>query len=179
VILTRMFMSYILINVIIAAFCQMILKECVMSIIDIQLAEKKHEQAIFECVSMAYSIYIERMGKKPAPMLSDYSKLIEKNVVYIATNSEEFMGLVVFFPKGNCLLIENVAVHPDFQGRGIGRKLIEFAVNFAKKASLQEVHLYTNELMTENIRYYLGFGFVEVERRLEDGYKRVYFVKPL
>lgn len=150
-----------------------------MSIIDIKLAEKKHEQAIFECVSMAYSMYIERMGKKPAPMLSDYSKLIEKNVVYIATNSEEFMGLIVFFPKGNCLLIENVAVHPAFQGRGIGRKLIEFALNFAIKASLEEVHLYTNELMTENIRYYLGFGFVEVERRLEDGYKRVYFVKPL
>ncbi|EGW37235.1 hypothetical protein [Desulfosporosinus sp. OT] len=63
-----------------------------MSIVDIQLAEKKHEQAIFECVGMAYSMYIERMGKKPAPMLSDYSKLIEKNVVYIATNSEEFLG---------------------------------------------------------------------------------------
>ena len=48
---------------------------------------------------MAYSMYIERMGKKPAPMLSDYSKLIEKNVVYIATNSEEFMDLIVFFQK--------------------------------------------------------------------------------
>ncbi|MCO1602087.1 GNAT family N-acetyltransferase [Desulfosporosinus nitroreducens] len=95
---------------------------------DIKLAEKKHEQAIFECVSIAYSMYIERMGKKPAPMLSDYSKLIEKNVVYIATDSEEFMGIIVFFPKGNSLFIENVAVHPDSQGRGIGRKLIEFAL---------------------------------------------------
>ena len=57
--------------------------------------------------------------------------------------------------------------------------MIEFALNFAKKASLQEVHLYTNELMTENIRYYLGFEFVEVERRLEDGYKRVYFAADL
>lgn len=146
---------------------------------DIQLAEKKHEQAIFECVSMAYSMYIERMGKKPAPMLSDYSKLIEKNVVYIATDSEVFMGIIVLFSKENSLFIENVAVHPDFQGRGIGRKLIEFALNLAKKAGLQEVNLYTNELMTENIRYYLGLGFVEVGRRLEDGYRRVYFVKPL
>lgn len=146
---------------------------------DIQLAEKKHEQAIFECVNMAYSVYIERMGKKPAPLLSDYSKLIEENVVYIVTDSEKFMGLIVFFPKGNSLLIENVAVHPDFQGRGIGRELIEFAINFARKAGLQEVNLYTNELMTENIRYYHRLGFVEVGRRLEGGYRRVYFVKPL
>lgn len=146
---------------------------------DIWLAEKRHEQAIFECVYMAYSVYIERMCKKPAPMLSDYSKLIEENVVYIATDSEGFMGMIVFVPKGNSLFIENVAVHPDFQGRGIGRKLIEFALNFAKKAGLQEVNLYTNELMTENIRYYHGLGFVEVGRRLENGYRRVYFVKPL
>ncbi|WP_407309980.1 GNAT family N-acetyltransferase [Desulfosporosinus sp. SB140] len=146
---------------------------------DIQLAEKKHEQAIFECVCTAYSVYIQRMCKKPAPMLSDYSKLIEENVVYIATDSEEFMGIIVFFPKGNSLFIENVAVHPGFQGRGTGRKLIEFAFNFAKKAGLQEVNLYTNELMTENIKYYHRLGFVEAGRRLEDGYRRVYFVKPL
>ncbi|WP_089609568.1 GNAT family N-acetyltransferase [Dehalobacterium formicoaceticum] len=65
------------------------------------------------------------------------------------------------------------------QGRGIGRKLIEHAFNFAQKAGLHEVNLYTNELMTENIRYYLGLGFIEVGRRLEDGYRRVYFAKPL
>jgi ribosomal protein S18 acetylase RimI-like enzyme len=146
---------------------------------DIRLAEKKHEQAVFECVSMAYSVYIERMCKKPAPMLSDYTKLIEENAVYIATDSEEVAGIIVYLQKDNSLLIENVAVHPDFQGRGFGRKLIEFAFDFAQKAGLQEVNLYTNELMTENIRYYHGLGFVEVGRRLEDGYRRVYFVKPL
>lgn len=150
-----------------------------MSMVNIKLAEKKHEQAIIECVSMAYSMYVERMGKKPAPMLSDYTKLIENNVIYVATNLEELMGLIVFFPKGNSLFIENVAVHPDFQGKGIGRKLINFALNFAKRAGLQEVNLYTNKLMTENIGYYLGLGFVEVGRRMEDGYKRVYFAKHL
>lgn len=155
------------------------LRGVIVSMVDIRLAEKKHEQAIFECVNMAYSMYIERMGKKPAPMFSDYAKLIEKNVIYIATSSEEIMGIIVFFPKGNSLFIENVAVHPDFQGRGIGRKLIEFAFGFAKMAGLQEVNLYTNELMTENIGYYHGLGFAEVGRRLEDGYRRVYFAKPL
>jgi len=146
---------------------------------DIQLAEKKHEQAIFECVGMAYGVYIKRMCKKPAPMLSDYSKLIQENVVYVATDSGKLMGVIVFFPKGNSLFIENVAVHPDFQERGIGRKLIEVALNFAQKAGLKEVNLYTNELMAENIKYYHGLGFVEVGRRVEDGYRRVYFVKPL
>lgn len=146
---------------------------------EIRIAEKNHHQAIIECVDAAYRMYIQRIGKKPAPMLTDYSELISRNLVYVATDKEEVKGLIVLMIQGNSLLIENVAVHPIFQGQGVGRRLIEFAIAFAKEAGLQEVCLYTNELMTENLMYYPTFGFIEVERRLEDGYRRVYMSKPL
>ncbi len=146
---------------------------------NIRIAEKNHQQVISECVDAAYSIYIDRIGKKPAPMLMDYAELISKNLVYVATDKEQLKGLIVLIPKGNYLLIENVAVYSSFQGQGIGRRLIEFAFKLAKDAGLQEVRLYTNELMTENLMYYPKFGFIVTNRRIEDGYRRVYMSKSL
>jgi len=146
---------------------------------NIRIAEKNHHQDICDCVDAAFSMYIDRIGKKPAPMLTDYTELISKNLVYVALDKEQFNGLIVLIPKENYLLIETVAVHPTFQGRGIGRRLIEFAFKFAKEVGLQEVRLYTNELMTENLMYYPKFGFIVLNRRIEDGYRRVYMSKPL
>jgi hypothetical protein len=41
------------------------------------------------------------------------------------------------------------------------------------------VTLYTNEAMVENLRLYRRLGFVETDRRVEDGYRRVFFRKSL
>ena len=38
-------------------------------------------------------------------------------------------------------------------------------------------HLYTNELMHENIDLYRNSGFREIARREEHGFKRFYFEK--
>ena len=146
---------------------------------NIRIAEQHHQQAISECVDAAFSVYIDRMGKKPAPMLADYKELISKNLVYVVTDMDELKGLIVLISKENYLLLENLAVHPNFQGQGIGRRLIEFSLKFAKERCLQEVRLYTNELMFENIVYYTKLGFIELDRRIEDGYRRVFMSKPL
>jgi ribosomal protein S18 acetylase RimI-like enzyme len=75
------------------------------------------------------------------------------------------------------MLIENVAVDPDYQGRGLGQKLMRFAEHQAVEVGLGEVWLYTNELMTENIAFYGWLGYKEVERRSGENYRRVYMRK--
>jgi len=144
---------------------------------NIRIAEEYDRQVILECVDDAYRKYIDRIGKQPAPMLANYAELISKGLVYVATDKEQIKGLIVLILKENYLLIENVAVYNLFQGQGIGRRLIEFAFMLGKEESLQEVHLYTNELMNENLLYYPKFGFIELKRSIEDGYKRVYMSK--
>lgn len=146
---------------------------------NIQVAKSSHKRAISECVDAAYGMYIERMGKKPAPMVTDYTEPILKGLVHVDVDREKLKGLIVLIPKTNYLLIENVAVHPSYQGQGIGRELIEFGIESARKSNLKEVCLYTNELMTENLKYYPKFGFIEVDRRIEDGFNRVYMSKHL
>lgn len=146
---------------------------------DIRIAAADDRQAVIECVDDAYGMYIDRIGKKPAPMLADYAELISKRLVYVAADQEKIQGLIVLLVKGDYLLVENIAVRNLFQGQGIGRSLMEFAFMSAEAVGLQEVRLYTNELMSENLLYYAKFGFIELNRVTENGYRRVHMSKSL
>ena len=77
------------------------------------------------------------------------------------------------------MFIENVAVHPAHQHRGFGRRLLLFAERQAVSNGLSEMRLYTNEVMTENIRYYRRLGYQEIDRRTENGFRRVFMRKGL
>ncbi len=131
------------------------------------------------CVCAAYSGYVPRIGKKLTPMLADYKALIRERVVYVLADGGAIAGVLVLEPVGDAALVENVAVYPSHQGSGLGRELMRFAEEFASERGLREVSLYTNELMTENIAFYHKLGFREVDRRLDDGYRRVFMSKDL
>jgi ribosomal protein S18 acetylase RimI-like enzyme len=77
------------------------------------------------------------------------------------------------------MFIENVAVDPDYQGQGFGRRLMAFAEDQARAALLPEVRLYTNEAMTENLVFYAQLGFEETSRHIHEGYNRVFLRKTL
>ncbi|WP_308443962.1 GNAT family N-acetyltransferase [Leeia speluncae] len=94
-------------------------------------------------------------------------------------DEDALLGFIVYFPLGNEMRLENVAVDPTVTGRGIGKALIKFCEEEAKRLGLKSIQLYTNEKMTENLSIYPHLGFVEVARRTEDGFHRVYFEKAL
>ena len=134
---------------------------------------------IEQCANAAYSKYIDRIGKKPAPMVADFAACISKNTVSVALSGKTLAGYIVFFNKDQHLQIENVAVFPSFAGIGIGRVLLEHAEASARNRSLTAIELYTNAVMFENISMYSYLGFEEIERKEEAGFKRVFFRKLL
>jgi release factor glutamine methyltransferase len=64
-------------------------------------------------------------------------------------------------------------------GRGLGGELVARAEAEAVKAGYNSIYLYTHELMTENRARYRRLGYVEYERRIEDGLSRVFLRKNL
>ncbi len=56
---------------------------------------------------------------------------------------------------------------------------MRFAEEHAIAHQVNELRLYTHELMIENLSYYAKLGYEEVERRVEDGYSRIFMRKRL
>jgi ribosomal protein S18 acetylase RimI-like enzyme len=113
-------------------------------------------------------------------MRADYATRLAAGEIWVAADGDSGpVGVLVMRPLATSLLLENVAVSPAQQRQGIGRSLISFAEDHARRLGLDEVTLYTNERMTENLRLYPALGYVEVDRRVEDGFRRVFFRKTL
>ncbi len=145
----------------------------------IRQAEPEDQEALVNCVQAAYTRYIERIGKKPAPLLADYKVLIAQGIVYVLADEEGIRGVLVMKPQDSEMFVENIAVDPRFQGQGLGRTLMTFAEQQARKEHLDEIRLYTNEMMTENLLFYQQLGFEEEGRYVQDDYRRVFLRKRL
>jgi ribosomal protein S18 acetylase RimI-like enzyme len=134
---------------------------------------------IVEVVERAYHPYVERIGRRPAPMDTDAEPLIRTEEVFVLADGAELVGLIVLRSASDHLLVENVAIEPARQRNGHGRALLEFAEAHGRDLGFEEIRLYTNAAMTENLGLYAHLGWLEYDRRVEDGFSRVYFRKPL
>jgi ribosomal protein S18 acetylase RimI-like enzyme len=133
--------------------------------------------AIKTIIDAAYAKYQTRMDKQPAPVFRDYGPSIEDGTTWVA--GSPVTAVLTLYPRDDQLLVENVAIHPDAQGRGYGRALMEFAEQEAARRGFTRMALVTHEAMTENQAIYARLGYTEVDRRAEDGYRRIYMEKPL
>lgn len=133
--------------------------------------------AIGAVINAAYTRYLTRMGKPPAPMLRDYAPSVEAGATWVT--GSPVTAVLTLYPREDHLYVENIAVDPSAQGRGLGRALMEFAEQEAARRGLNRMALVTHETMTENQAIYARLGYVEIERRTEDGYRRVYMEKQL
>jgi ribosomal protein S18 acetylase RimI-like enzyme len=145
----------------------------------IRPAERGDAAVVRDLVRMAYSMYVERIGKEPAPMLEDYDALIRAGEVWVWDEGGEVLGVLVMRPADDHLFVDNVAVAPRHQGRGLGRELLVFAEERAEREGLPEIRLYTNEKMHENLAVYAKLGFEETGRGVDGGYRRMFMRKRL
>lgn len=145
----------------------------------IRLANLRDLDSVQGCAEEAYALYVPRMGKKPAPMVADFGSQIEAGQVYVIESDGNVAGFIVLYRRRDHLHIENVAVLPSRQGLGLGRALLSFAEEQAERRSLQAIELYTNVKMSENLKLYPRLGYLEIDRREEDGFSRVFYRKRL
>ncbi len=137
-------------------------------------------KGIKSCVESAYRHYIERMGKPPMPMLTDYRISIKNNDVYVVEDKAMgIVGVLVLVISNEEFQLDNIAVHTSAQGKGVGKALLQLAEKTASESGFDHIELYTHEKMQENIALYKRIGYKISGRVSEYGYDRVYMKKLL
>jgi ribosomal protein S18 acetylase RimI-like enzyme len=145
----------------------------------VRLATDADEAVLIAIATAAYEHYVPRIGRAPAPMTADYASAVRSGQAWVAVDGGEIAGYIILAARPGHLLLENVAVRPAAQGRGIGTRLLEFAEDRARGLQLSEIRLYTHETMTENQAFYARRGYAETHRAGQDGFRRVFFAKRL
>jgi GNAT superfamily N-acetyltransferase len=133
--------------------------------------------AIERIVHDAYARYIERIGKPPGPMLDDYPARVAEGAAWVLDEGGRIAGVLVLLPAPDHLLLDNVAVDPARQGSGLGRRLMTFAEDEARRLGHAELRLYTHVMMHENLAMYPRLGYEEFARFEQAGYQRVFMRK--
>ena len=142
-------------------------------------AEGSDAAQVADLVDAAYRHYVERIGMLPGPMTEDYAEVIREARVTVAERDGMIAGVIVLNTTEEGFVIENVAVAPPERGRGLGRRLLEFAEDEARHAGFTSIYLYTHEKMTENQALYSKIGYVEYDRRSQGDFSLVYMRKRL
>ncbi|MBE7249404.1 MAG: GNAT family N-acetyltransferase [Actinomycetospora chiangmaiensis] len=125
-------------------------------------------EAIRTLVEAAYTKWIPVIGRLPIPMRADYARSVLDHRFDLLLAGPDLAGLIETRVEADHLLVVNVAVHPAFQGRGFGTRLMERADAVAAEAGLGRLRLYTNRKYTANLRLYESLGYrVEREERYD------------
>jgi ribosomal protein S18 acetylase RimI-like enzyme len=88
--------------------------------------------AIRALTRAAYSKWVALIGREPTPMTADYNRAVAEHIIDLWEKDGDLYALIEMLPAApSHLLILNIAVRPDQQGKGLGNKLLEHAERLA------------------------------------------------
>ena len=134
---------------------------------------------ILALIRASYAKYVPRIGREPAPMTDDYAAGIASGHCWVIEHGRKLAGAIVMRAKDGDWFVDTVGVDPAAQWRGVGRALMEFAEDEARRNGFTALRLYTNAKMTENFPFYERLGYAITGRMMQDGFDRVFFLKRL
>ena len=106
---------------------------------DIRAAAPTDADAIRSLTRASYAKWVALIGREPLPMQADYERAVAEHTIDLLTVDGALAGLVETILKPDHLWIENVAVAPEWQGRGRGRLLLNHAERRAIESGRLEI----------------------------------------
>jgi ribosomal protein S18 acetylase RimI-like enzyme len=144
---------------------------------EIRLGQVADAAAAERIVRAAYAKYERLIGKPAGPVLDDYARRAAEGRLWMLADETGPAAVLVLLPDEGHLLLDNIAVAPDRQGLGYGRRLMAFAESEAARRGYREVRLYTHAVMVENVAFYERLGYETTGRGRQAGYDRVFMRK--
>ncbi len=118
-------------------------------------------EAVRALTRAAYAKWVPLIGREPLPMRADYAVAVrEHRIDLLHLEDGTLAALVEMILKPDHVLIENLAVAPAHQGRGLGGRLLVHAETVTAALGHRIVRLYTNKAFAANVRFYLHAGYV-------------------
>ena len=134
--------------------------------LELRPAEPHEAAAIAGLVRAAYARWVPAISREPLPMRVDYTKALQEHRFDVVAEGDRIVGVIETMQRDDHIWIENVAVAPDAQGSGIGRRLLDHAERLARTAGCFEARLLTNAAFEANVALYRRRGYV-VDREEE------------
>lgn len=126
-----------------------------------------------------FAPYSLRIRGRREPLPDDLRKLVEDERIYVFVSDNAVRGFIIYHISGPDVHIEAMAVSYRYRRRGVGRQLLDAADREGLKNHCRRAIFYTNAQMFENLAYFRGKGFTEVDRRFDHGFERIYMERYL
>ena len=150
-----------------------------MSDLVLRLATFPDVDAIAALVRAAYAKWMPVIGREPRPMQADYAQKFASHRFDLLVLESILLGLIETQARPDHFWIENVAVHPDHQGRGLGRRLLAHAETLAREGGHCEIRLLTNAAFAANVALYQHIGYRITHTEPFGTGTTLYMAKPL
>ena len=89
---------------------------------------------------------------------------LRKGVLYVAELSGTIVGVIYVELRGERAYFGLLSVAPEFQGRGIARRLITAVEDYARQHACTHMDITVVDLRTELLPLYNHLGYVEILR---------------
>jgi ribosomal protein S18 acetylase RimI-like enzyme len=114
---------------------------------------------------------------------SSYSDLLSKSKCFVCEADDQIIGMAYLVPKGNPTdifqadwsYIRMVGVNKEYEGEGIGKKLTQMCVDFARETNEKIIALHTSEFMDAARHMYEKIGFKPI-KELEQRFGKKYWL---
>ena len=144
--------------------------------IEIRKAHARQAESLFK-LYRAVSETKDGLIRKPEEITKNYidsflGHSLDNGLCLVATVSDQVIGEIhALTPKiyafQHLLTDLTIVVHPNYQGKGVGRKLFELFLDTVQKKCphILRVELYTREHNHKNVKFYESLGFINEGRQ--------------
>jgi ribosomal protein S18 acetylase RimI-like enzyme len=135
---------------------------------------------VLELLRAAFAYQECRINPPSSVNLLDAKSLAEKSSqehLFLATSASELAGCVFARDRPPLLHVSKLAVWPQMQGRGIGRRLMSAIEDFARESGRTVLELETRIELTENHRTFEALGYRKVAEHAHDGFDRPTYIR--
>jgi putative acetyltransferase len=140
-------------------------RETVPPTIDIRPLQIGEDGGAFRTLNEEWIEFHFTLEKKDNETLGDPENMILRKggAVFMVYADQRVVGCVALIPMGKGVYeLSKMAVSPELRGLGIGRRLLEYAINQARKMGAASLFLGSNSILKNAVHLYESVGFHHV-----------------